>query len=223
MTSPATSPAGPTAEWRSRLRVAVARAEDAGLEASSFDLGGGRAPRVVCRREEDVVKSPAAVDSTVAMSDNVTIRSMKAGEEREVCDLVSRVFDEYVAGDFSAEGVREFYRYADPGAMAERRRQGDRVLVAEEDGGILGMLELKWPDHIAMLFVEDRGRGLGRALVEKGLRMCGRGAPGVEEVGVHASLYAVPLYRKLGFEATGPKRTENGITYLPMVIRLESG
>ena len=156
------------------------------------------------------------------MSDHVRIRFMTEGEEHEVCALVARVFDEYVAGDFSTEGVEEFYRYAEAGAMAERSRKGDKVLLAEEDGQILGMLEIKRPDHIAMLFVDDPGRGLGRALVERALQLCREETDGLEKVGVHASLYAVPIYRNIGFEAEGPKRTENGITYVPMVFRFET-
>jgi GNAT superfamily N-acetyltransferase len=155
------------------------------------------------------------------VNDRVTIRFMGEGEEHEVCALVARIFDEYVAGDFSTEGIEEFYRYADPGAMAERSREGDTVLLAEDDGQILGMLELKGRNHIAMLFVGDQGRGLGRALVERALQLCREKTDGLEQVSVHASLYAVPIYRKLGFEAEGPKRTENGITYVPMVIRFE--
>lgn len=144
---------------------------------------------------------------------------MSEGEEHEICALVARVFDEYVAGDFSPEGVEEFYRYAEPSAIAERSRKGGKVLLAEEDGQILGMLELKGHDHIAMLFVDDRERGLGRALVERALQLCREGTEDLETVSVHASLYAVPIYRKLGFEAQGPEQTENGMTYVPMVIR----
>jgi hypothetical protein len=68
------------------------------------------------------------------VSDRLKIRFMSEGEEHEVCALVARVFDEYVAGDFSTEGVEEFYRYAEPAAMVERSRKGDKVLLAEEDG-----------------------------------------------------------------------------------------
>jgi predicted GNAT family N-acyltransferase len=147
---------------------------------------------------------------------------MREGEEHEVFALVSCVFDEFIAGDFSAEGVAEFYRYAMAEALAERWRQGNRVLVAEEHGRILGMLELRGPDHIAMLFVEERGRGLGRSLVERGLRLCREGTPGLEKVSVNASLYAVPIYRRLGFDEAGPRRTENGITFVPMTFRFDS-
>ncbi len=33
----------------------------------------------------------------------------------------------------------------------------------------------------------------------------------------------MPIYGKLGFQAEGPERTENGIIYLPMVFRFEAG
>ena len=97
------------------------------------------------------------------------------------------------------------------------------MLVAEEAGRIVGMLELRCSDHIAMLFVEARGQGMGGKLVEQGLAICRESDPGVEEVRVHSSRYAVPIYRALGFEAEGPERTEHGITYLPMVFRFKAG
>jgi ribosomal protein S18 acetylase RimI-like enzyme len=147
---------------------------------------------------------------------------MKPGDEDEVCALVARVFDSYVAPDFPPAGIEEFYTYAHPEAMAQRSMAGDRVLVVEEGNRIVGMLELKGLDHIAMLFVETKGRGIGRRLVEMALQMCREDAPGVEQVTVHASRHAVPIYRKLGFEAEGPERTENDITYLPMAFRFKA-
>ncbi len=148
---------------------------------------------------------------------------MRPGEEGEVCTLVARVFNNFVAPDFPPEGIDEFYRYARPDAMARRSKEAGMVLVAEEDHRIVGMLELKDLDHISMLFVETQGRGVGRELVEQALQICREGAPEVQQVTVHASRYAVSAYGKLGFEADGPEQTENGITYLPMVFRFKAG
>jgi GNAT superfamily N-acetyltransferase len=155
------------------------------------------------------------------MIDLVTIRLMNPGEEQEICVLVARVFDRFIAGDFSSEGIKEFYRYVKAEAMKERRRSGNHILVAEEGSRIVGVLELKRFSHISLLFVENRGGGLGRALVERALRICSGGAPGIKEVSVHASRYALPIYRRLGFEAEGSERTENGITYVPMVFKFK--
>jgi predicted GNAT family N-acyltransferase len=147
---------------------------------------------------------------------------MKPGEEGAVCALVARVFDAFVAPDFSPEGIQEFYEYAQPHAMARRAKAGGRVLVAEEGERIVGMLELRGVDHIALLFVETTGRGIGGRLVEQALRICSDDESRVQTVRVHSSRFAVPIYSKLGFEAEGPERTENGITYLPMVFRFEA-
>ena len=147
---------------------------------------------------------------------------MKPGEENEVCALVARVFNEFVASDFSPEGIAEFYRYAQPTAMVQRCKATNRVLVAEENDRIIGMLELKGFDHIAMLFVEIQGRGVGRELVEQALQICRQGGQAVQRVTVHASQYAAPIYRKLGFEVEGNEQTENGITYLSMFFRFKT-
>ena len=48
-------------------------------------------------------------------------RAMEAGEEQQVCDLVVRVFSDFVAPLYSPEGVHEFLTYAaDPGQLRSR-------------------------------------------------------------------------------------------------------
>jgi GNAT superfamily N-acetyltransferase len=141
---------------------------------------------------------------------------MTSGEETDVCALVRHVFDELVAPDFAADGVAEFYRFANPEALVERMKAGNPVVVAEIRGEIVGMLEIKPPGHITMLFVARRGEGIGRQLVAHALEICRRAAPHLDKVTVHASRFAVPIYRRLGFEPEGPERTENGIVFLPM-------
>lgn len=153
------------------------------------------------------------------------IRDLHPGEEGAVCALVERSFRQFVAPDFPPEGVEEFLEFAAPAALVERLQDDARVLVAEADGEIVGVIELKGCEHLTLLFVdaEAHGRGLGRRLVERGLELCRRGDPEAERVTVNASRYAVPVYRRLGFEPIGPERTENGITFLPMAYRFEAG
>ena len=153
------------------------------------------------------------------MTSGLSLRYMKQGEEGEVCALAIRVFDKFVAHEFPPEGIAEFLRYAQPAAMAERSKAENTVFVAEEADHFVGMLELRGFGHIAMLFVDTPGRGVGKKLVQQALEFCRKRAPGVDAIRVHASRYAVPIYSKMGFEAEGSERTENGITYLPMVFR----
>ena len=157
------------------------------------------------------------------MPRTVIIRRIRPGEEGEVCQLVERVFEEFVAPEFPQEGIDEFLRFAHPGAMAKRCAAGQVVLVAEQAGRIVGMLELRGFAHIAMLFAQTPGRGVGRALYEEARLICRGRAEATGHIRAHASRYAVPIYQKLGFEAEGPERTENGITYVPMVANIERG
>lgn len=157
----------------------------------------------------------------VIVNSRITVRRMKEGDEEEVCSLARRVFDQFVADDFPAEGVQEFYRYANANAMGERIRKGGTVFLAVEEGRILGMIEIRDSSHIAMLFVEDRGRGLGSLLVERARQHCRESADNPVRMTVHSSLYAVSVYQKQGFKVLGPAKTENGITYVPMAIDLQ--
>lgn len=65
--------------------------------------------------------------------------------------------------------------------------------------------------------------GRARDHFKRALQICREGNSGPREVSVHASLYAVPIYGKLGFEHAGPECTEDGITFAPMVFKFEPG
>ena len=149
--------------------------------------------------------------------DQIHIRPMNPGEEGVVCDLVARVFRRFVASDYPVDGIEEFFRYNKPPSMALRREAGELILVAHSGSEIVGMLELDKPDQLSLLFVHATGHGVGRRLVEGALEICQSWAPGGGSLRVHASRYAVPFYRSVGFVDEGPETTENGITYLPMV------
>lgn len=154
---------------------------------------------------------------------SITCRAIQKGEEAAVCRLVLTVFDATVAPDFSTEGVAEFRHFADAKALEERLRQGNSVLLAERAGRLIGIVEIMENRHIAMLFVDPaaQGRGVGRALLSQAIELCRTGAPDLTELTVHSAPGAVHFYEKHGFRVQGLEREENGIRYLPMVIRLK--
>ena len=39
---------------------------------------------------------------------------MQEGEEQEICDLVIRVFNEFVAHQYLEHGIQEFMKYVEP-------------------------------------------------------------------------------------------------------------
>lgn len=153
--------------------------------------------------------------------DSVAYEEMRAGEEQSACDLVQLVFNELVAPDYEPEGVEEFFRFANPSAMAERRESGGFVLVAKQTGKLVGVLEFVLPDRIAMLFVTLRGRGIAKELVARAVKKARCENSGLSRVTVNSSPYAETFYRKMGFRPVGEAKIEHGIRYTPMELSLE--
>jgi GNAT superfamily N-acetyltransferase len=148
---------------------------------------------------------------------HVQYRDMVAGEEHEVLALVMRGFDELVRPDFSDEGVAEFTRAAR--SFVVERPPGHLIFVAERDGRIVGMVDVRDSSHVSLFFVEqsERGRGVGRALLDFAIERSGSAKPIASAITVNSSPWAVPVYQRLGFLATGPESETNGIHCVPMV------
>ena len=153
-------------------------------------------------------------------SEELTFRTMKPGEEQAVCRLVKRVFDECVKEEYETEGVREFFRFANPSAMAARVQAGSLVLVAVSQQALVGMLELMPPDRVALLFVILRGRGVAKLLVNETIRWVRASNPNLSKLTVHSSRCAEPFYRKMGFHRVGNITKDHGITFIPMELNL---
>ncbi|PWG63351.1 GNAT family N-acetyltransferase [Sediminicurvatus halobius] len=148
-------------------------------------------------------------------------QEMRSGEEAAVCDLVAHVFNELVAPDFEQEGVEEFFRFANPTALAERMRSGGFVLVARQSGSLVGALEFAMPDRIAMLFVMQRRRGIAKELVARAIEKARSESPTLLKVSVHSSPYAEESYQRMGFRQISNETSEHGIRYIPMELPLE--
>ena len=154
----------------------------------------------------------------------VIYRAMKAGEERDVCRLVARVFADFVAVLYSPQGVREFLAYAaDFDQLRQRLQANYFVLVAETQGQIVGAIEVRNCDHISLFFVEGelQRKGIGNGLWRRALVNCLANSPDVAKITVHSSPNAVETYQKLGFQAEGPEQTENGICFVPMAFAVQ--
>lgn len=154
------------------------------------------------------------------MENKLTIRTIHPGEEKAVCDLIARVSRRYIFGEFTPEGYGLFQTYANPEAMSVRVSSGGLVVVCEYDSSLIGMIELRGENHIALFFVEILGQGIGRVIFEKMLQIKKAQNPELEKITVHSSLFAVPAYERLGFMPTGSECFENGIKYVPMEFKI---
>ncbi len=151
----------------------------------------------------------------------IDYRPMNAGEEAAVCQLVVEVFNEFVAADLEPDGIEEFLRFANPQALRARLQPDGFVLVACQAEVIVGMLEFIPPDRIAMLFVSLRDQGIARELLTRAIDRVRADNPQLHKLTVNSSLYAEPIYRKLGFQATGDATRINGIMFIPMQRSLD--
>jgi uncharacterized protein YndB with AHSA1/START domain/GNAT superfamily N-acetyltransferase len=158
--------------------------------------------------------------TTSAADSGIIIRALRDGEEVPVCELVRRSFDRYMGNEYSPEGVEEFFRYVNPIAMATRLRSDHFVLVAEEGSAIIGMIEFRKCEHISWMFVDPGsiGRGVARLLFDEAMRIVRKDNPTVTTITAHASRFAVPMYRSLGFAIAGKESTFNGVIFVPMAM-----
>jgi GNAT superfamily N-acetyltransferase len=161
------------------------------------------------------------------MEETIQYRFMEPGEETWVCDLVIRVFNEFIAHQYSQEGVREFLKYVQPEWLLHRSQKNHFVLLATMQDKIVGMIEMRNNRHVSLFFVDKRfqQRGIGRELLQRSLEICKleislKRSPELQEVSVNSSPNAIQIYERMGFRQKGSEQVKNGIRFTQMVLEL---
>jgi GNAT superfamily N-acetyltransferase len=152
----------------------------------------------------------------------ITYRIMKQGEETAIVDLVLRVFAEFIAPQYSLEGIAEFKKFACTNALADRFRAGNLIVLAESGQGIIGVIEIRENDHIAMLFVErsHQRKGIAKELLLRSIEICRKRNPDINRITVNSSPNAFDAYQKMGFTGDRDEKVVNGIRFIPMELSL---
>lgn len=147
---------------------------------------------------------------------------MRSGEETQVVDITARVFLQFVAPLYQKEGITEFMKHSDRSALVDRTQENHFVKVAELDGDIIGIIEIRSKSHIARFFVaaEHQRKGVGRKLLNAAVEECVSSKPDISKITVNSSPNAVSAYRAFGFEAQDGERTVNGIRFVPMTLEV---
>ncbi|MDO4489042.1 MAG: GNAT family N-acetyltransferase [Eubacteriales bacterium] len=138
------------------------------------------------------------------------IKKLTQNEIREFLPLVWDVFCEYEAPNYP-EDARQMFKNA---IYDEKYLSMLSAYGAYEDNEPAGIIATREAGrHVALFFVAGKyhRQGIGRRLFEAMLKDNPK-----DELTVHSSLYAVPVYERLGFIRTGDVQSEDGITYLPM-------
>jgi GNAT superfamily N-acetyltransferase len=159
--------------------------------------------------------APGVNGSYLAIVSSIIYRQIHPSETAAVSSLACEAFDQFVAPHYQTEGVTEFHRYASVEALSQRHESGHITLVAEHSGELVGMLHLREPCHVSMLFVQSsrqRG-GIGRGLLAAASTLAGDADC---EFTVSSSPNAVSAYERLGFCITGSEQCAHGIRFVPM-------
>ncbi|HNX21277.1 MAG TPA: GNAT family N-acetyltransferase [Bacteroidales bacterium] len=155
---------------------------------------------------------------------NITINIEKYsdGQENEISLLIKKVYDEFVALDYSDEGNAFFYDFIQPKNILERQKMSPTILVAKYNSKIVGMIELRDNSYISLLFVdkEFQGQGIAKRLYREALDVLIPVDLRPTRFYVHASPYSIAIYKSLGFSETDSMQEEHGIKYLPMEARI---
>ena len=153
----------------------------------------------------------------------ITYEIFRPGEEDAVYDLVMRVFDKYVAPDYTEQGRRTFQDYVAPARILERfYNRADFILTAKASSKIVGVLSLKERKHISLLFVAEawQRQGIARQLYQRAWQDLNIESGSGREITVNSSPYAVSVYRELGFKSFATEQERDGIRFIPMKAEL---
>ena len=143
------------------------------------------------------------------------IRTAIESDALAVSELIAGLSEYFASGSVS-QMSQKFRDSVSAEAVTERIASPDYCcFVAEDVNGLSGFVAFRNPSHLFHLFVaaHAQSQGLGKLLWQKVLE---RSA--CSKITVNSSIFAIPFYQRLGFTQVGLDRTEDGISYSPMVF-----
>ncbi|MCP4133677.1 MAG: GNAT family N-acetyltransferase [bacterium] len=155
------------------------------------------------------------------MKSKYTYRYIQPGEENFVYDLIIRVFEKQVGPTYTSQGIETFTNNLSPEFLKQKNDE-QFVIVAEHNSGIIGVTAFIKASHLALLFVESgfQGEGIGRALIQEGIKTCLESNSGLASITVSSSPNSLEFYKRAGFAIISNEVNENGMRFTPMQYKL---
>ena len=152
----------------------------------------------------------------------IMIKKISNIEEAIKClELVSVTFKKFQMPEYSEDGVRNFYDFINVENFFPQIKNNEISLYGYfNDSQLVGVLGIRKPNHLCLLFVDEKfhKRGIAKQLFNNWLE---ENRYNLEFVTVNSSLYAVEMYRKLGFSGSSSIKENDGIKYVPLVFTLD--
>ena len=150
------------------------------------------------------------------------IRAAQPGDINAISELIRGLAKKYIVDDFSALGKDTLLRSMSPEAVRTCIQSGYVYHVAETDKRVVAVIAVKENRHLFHLFVaeEYQRQGIAKKLWELAMNVClSHGNPG--EFTVNSSIYARPVYEKLGFVTQSEPQEKMGVVFIPMKLMTE--
>ena len=147
--------------------------------------------------------------------------NMHKGEEKQISEMIQKVFEEFVAPDYTDKGREHFMKFINPNTIRTRNTIGNSsTILCRDQDKIVGLIEVQGYKHILLLFVDGsyHNQGIARRLLSLAVQQSIENNPELKRLTVNASPFAVPVYCKLAFEKTGSEQVKDGIRYTPMEL-----
>lgn len=142
------------------------------------------------------------------------IKKLSHGKLKDALPFVWNVFLRYEAVNYPEAGRQAFWD-----AIYSKEYLNTLTAYGAFDNKVLtGIIATRNEGtHVALFFVDGKHhrKGIGKSLWNAVL--ADNTSPVIT---VHSSLYAVPVYEKLGFAVTGEMQEDRGIRYVPMEYRM---
>ncbi len=143
----------------------------------------------------------------------IELRPARPGEGQTLYDITKAAIHERATAHYSPAQIASWMSGRD-GALYEALIAAGFIIVAAEGDMLLGYVAAG-SGEITRLFVRPdvAGQGLGRRLLERGIKMAGPG-----EVRLNATLNAAPFYEHCGFTPLGREMYSHGEDIEPVEI-----
>lgn len=155
-------------------------------------------------------------------SDRYLIRRVNHDELDTAFALIWKVFKQFVAPDYTDEGVDFFYNQFIIGQDFRDKFLDNRQTMygSFDNDYLIGVLSISKNNHISCLFVYEnyQRKGVATKLLLKIAAELKQ--QGVTKISLNASPYAIPFYHAIGFTDTGAENIYHGIRYTPMELQL---
>lgn len=158
------------------------------------------------------------------MTKHLHMRLARPEDARIIGVLARRVVRRWVLPEQPAGAAEPLLAGMSAAAIRHKILDGQRFHLAFIEDVLAGVAAIREDSHVFQLFVSTRyqGQGIGRKLWQRMLRDSVRRA-GTKYFTLNASMVAVPVYLRLGFEPNAAAKVpDRKLVTVPMIYRVDS-